>query len=320
MRRGITPLIRMAASLAIAMLLPLGGCAAQTITPANLAATLARARGGERIVLTPGDYGAVMFPARRFARPLLIDASRATFTGLTLRGVSGVTIRGARISSPRSQTFGIAIVDARDIRIESARISGARVAISIVLSQDIAAIGNDFAGTRSDGVNIAASQRVRVERNSCTGFDPVPAIYSPDGKLVQDGDHPDCIQGWSIVGRPPTADVTIVGNRGVGFMQGIFFGNPGQGGYDRLVVRDNRFRLSAFNGIVITGARDADIRDNVVETEPGAKMHNYPFKPVTSWIRLDGRNVQACGNVVGHSRNSDGTGRCRRNVSGDLRR
>lgn len=292
--------------------LPAAGCAAAVVTPANLAETLRKAKGGETIVLTAGDYGAVALPMRQFAPRLTIDASKARFSGLTLRRVQGVEIRGGKIAGPREQQFSVVIDYGRDIRIADMAISGSRIAVAISRSQQVEVVGNDFAGTRSDGVNIAGSQKILVERNTCVGFAPIQAVYDAAGKLVTDGDHPDCIQGWSIKGMPPTADVTIVGNTAKGFMQGIFFGNPGQGGYDRITIRNNVLDLSAHNGIVMAEARDSVVEDNTVRTIKGAKMNNYPFRPVTAWINVTGDDLVLCNNKADFPRLSMGLGRCKK--------
>ncbi len=306
MRRSITPW-----ALIPTLILPATGCAAAAVTPTNLARTLQNARGGETIVLTPGDYGTVTLPMRQFSPRLTIDASRARFSQIVMRRVEGVEIRGGNVVGPREQQFGIVVDYARDIRIAAMAIRGARIGVAISRSRQVDVVGNDFAGTRSDGVNVAGSQNILVERNRCVDFDPIEAVYSPDGKLITDGDHPDCVQGWSIKGMPPTADVTITDNIANGFMQGVWFGNPGQGGYDRIIVRNNQFALAAHNGIVLKEARDSIVQGNVVRTIKGARMHAYPFKPVTAWISLTGERNTVCDNKTDFPRFSMGMARCK---------
>jgi nitrous oxidase accessory protein NosD len=290
------------------------GAAASGVLRANpdtLQETLLRARGGSRIVLAPGQYGNLTFPRKTFAPALKIDASQAQFTGILMRGVDGVTIEGGTLVGPREQTAGFAVDSSRHIAIRGMRISGARVGIGVSRSQDILLEHNIFDGARSDGINLAGVQRVKVLYNECRNFDPIKAQYDANGKLVHDGDHPDCIQGWSIAGQPPTSDVTIIGNSGRGFMQGIWFGNSGQGGLDRMLVRDNRFELQAFNGIVLMEARDSEISGNTVSTIPGARMDNYPFKPIFTWVRAPrGERVLICGNTIQEPKYSDDKGPC----------
>jgi nitrous oxidase accessory protein NosD len=279
--------------------------------PDTLQQTLLSARGGTHIVLAPGQYGNLTFPRKTFAPALTIDAAQAQFTGILMRGVDGVTIDGGTLVGPREQTTGFAVDSSHHIAIRGMRISGSRIGIGVSRSQDVLLEHNIFDGTRSDGINVAGVQRVKILYNECRDFDPIKAQYDAAGKLLHDGDHPDCIQGWSIAGRPPTSDVTIIGNSGRGFMQGIWFGNGGQGGLDRMLVRDNKFELQAFNGIVLTEARDSEISGNTVSTIPGAKMDNYPFHPISTWIKAPGgQRVLVCGNTIQEPKYSDDKGRC----------
>ena len=151
-----------------------------------------------------------------------------------------------------------------------------------------------------------------MEGNVCRNFNPTRGRYDSKGKLLKDGNHPDCIQGWSIRGRPPLADISISGNNAYGLMQGIFFGNPGQGGIDKIVVRDNKLDLAMFNGIVVMDAHGARVSHNIVRPIPGSRLFNYPFKQVTSWIKITaGQGNVVCGNVVDVPRFSDDLGPCK---------
>jgi hypothetical protein len=177
-------------------------------------------------------------------------------------------------------------------------------------STKIDVIGNKFDGVRSDGVNIAMSQRVRILGNACVNFRPIRPIYASDGRLLVDGDHPDCIQAWSRRGFAPTSDVTIEDNAAEGEMQGISFFDPGQGGYDRIVIRNNNLRLSYWNGIVALEARNSLVTDNIVATVSGARALNWPFQLIATWIRLTGVNNVVCDNDVLAFPNGEGTAAC----------
>jgi nitrous oxidase accessory protein NosD len=288
------------------------GCYAKQgpVQPGELEAAIASARPGDRLVLARGEFGPLDITNRSYSSVVTIDASAATINGISIRSSRGIAIMGGTVRTDPAQNFVISVDSSKDISLSGIRVSGGRIGITVSRSQDVKVQKNDFDGVRSDGVNIAMSQRVLIEGNLCHNFNPIPATYDAAGKLVKDGDHPDCVQAWSNPRYPPTADIAVVGNKGTGFMQGVFFGNPGQGGYDRLIVRNNEFTLSAFNGIVLDEARDSVVRDNIVRTMPGAKMNNYPFRAVTSWIRVNGRGNQICGNTVDKPQFSDGKGAC----------
>lgn len=286
------------------------------VTPANLERALEQAGGGAKIVLTPGDYGAVAFPARNFRPALQIDARAARFTGITLAKVSGVAIKGGTLRGPGGRSYGISISEARNIRISDMRIGGAHRGIVVNQSENVTLIGNKLTGLISDGINVAYSKRIRVERNSCADFRPTPAIYDATGKRLRDGDHADCIQAWSRPQFAPTSDLTIVGNEADGLMQGIFLGNHvrdgvDDGGFDRVVIRGNRVRVGMPNGILVSNARGGEVTDNVVRTTPGAVLPNRPGWAVRAKLLVKDSTVRVCGNSVESLPGSPGTEPCR---------
>jgi len=290
-----------------------GACAnAQVTTPDNIHEVLDQARPGQRIVLNPGNYGALLIAHRDFKPRLEIDASKAVFKSLIIRQSSGINLNGGEIAgSPTDNGSGVLIDFAHDVTVSGMHIGGPRIGLTVSRSQGVDVLNNDFDGTRSDGVNIAMSQRVRIEGNLCHNFKPIHPIFDQLGKILHDGDHPDCIQGWSRAEYPPTADITIIGNTGEGlFMQGISFFDPGQGGYDRIIVRNNKMSIGLFNGVVLMEARNSEVTNNIVRTLPGARMLGFPFRPVTAWVKVTGSRNRVCGNTVDLPRFSDGTSRC----------
>lgn len=279
-----------------------GAPASQAATPANLAERLATARPGETLRLSAGDYGVMTFPRRVFSPAIRIDARAAQFTGLVLDRVSGVTIAGGQIVGPGGRSYGIRISFAKDVRIDGMTISGAHRGIVIDRSSDIAVVGNRLQGLISDGVNIALSRRILVERNICRDFGPALPLYGPDRKMIRDGDHPDCIQAWSRPIAPPTADVQVLNNDMEGAMQGIFFGNHvtngvDDGGFDRIVIRGNRVRVGYAAGIVLDEGRDSDVTGNRVSSLPGFTFPSNG-QPVRAQFRFSGERNRVCGNIV----------------------
>ncbi|NJR79371.1 right-handed parallel beta-helix repeat-containing protein [Sphingomonas corticis] len=309
--------MRVLAVLTVAALVACTGAASAPTgpaTPATLMARLKSAKGGETIRLAPGDYGIVNFPREVHSPAITIDASGATFTGLVLNKVGGVTIRGGQVVGPGGRSYGISIRGSERVRIENMRISGAHRGIVTNESRDIALVGNALTGLVSDGIDVASSQRVLVQRNSCRDFSPNLAVFDAAGKKVRDGDHPDCIQGWSRSTLPPTSDVQVLDNVIEGRMQGIFFGNHvrngvDDGGFDRIVIRGNKVTVN-MNGIVLSGARGGHVRDNKVELWPELpfpERKNFRLRPS---IRLLGEGIVACGNVVLPVPRAPGQGPC----------
>ncbi len=306
--------------IAIAGLLALlSSCSAEALQNMDIDRQIATARGGETIVLPSGMTGVLTIRRKNFTPAITIDAGAATLTGIVLNQVDGVTIKGGTVIGPGGRSYGISIRSSANIRIVDMQITGAHRGVVVNESHDIELSGLNLVGLISDGINIALSRRVLVKRNRCHDFRPNIATYDANGKRIRDGDHPDCIQAWSRPTAPPVSDITVVDNDIDGTMQGIFFGNHvrdgvDDGGFDRIVIKDNIVRVSYPHGITLTDVRGATITGNRISTVPGAVQPNYPHRPVVARMNFRGSGIVACGNSVqrvGRERENPGTSRCR---------
>jgi nitrous oxidase accessory protein NosD len=220
-------------------------------TPYTLSRILVRANGGDELILRPGNYGTIIIANRSFDKHLRVDASLAHFSAVTVRQVNGLDWIGGRLIGPRMQNLAFMVDLSKNINVANLIVSGPRIGLTISRSQHVQALNNVFDGVRSDGVNIAMSQYVNVIGNACLNFRPIRPVYASDGTLLVDGDHPDCIQAWSRSDFPPTAHVIIENNAAEGEMQGIWFGDPGRGGYDDVKIRSNNLTLRYWHGIAV---------------------------------------------------------------------
>lgn len=262
------------------------------------------ARPGQTITLPAGDHGALVLSNLRFDQPIRINASAARFSSIVIRSSRGITIDGGTVIGPGGRSYGVHVDRSTGISINGMAITGAHRGMVIARSVNVQAVGNQFVGLLSEGVNIAQSQRILIERNVCRNFNPIQPTYNADGSLLRDGDHPDCIQGWSRPDAPPTSDVRIIGNRAEGYMQGVFFGNHvrdgvDDGGFDRITIRDNIVRVSMPNGISLSAARNSEVINNQVLTIPGSMSVRDPNRSIRANLNIrNGVNVRACGNRV----------------------
>ncbi len=280
-------------------------------SPDTLQNALLNAAGGEHIVLAPGQYGNVTWAQHTYKPAVTIDAAAAQFTFVAIRAMDGLILSGGTVIGPRASEMSVTVKASRNITLRDMHISGARIGITLAASQDIVVEHNSFDGTRSDGVDIASSQRVQILYNDCRNFTPVRGVYDSHGKSLHEGDHPDCIQGWAVTGQPPPADITIIGNTAHGLMQGIFFGDGVRGGADRLIIQGNTLEVAMYHGILVDNARDSVITGNTVRAVPGAKMLIFPFHPVTPWIRaINSQRTLICGNSMETPRVSQDIGPC----------
>jgi hypothetical protein len=304
-------MIRIVAIIAAALLIPPATAAVVVAQPSTLPAVFKSAVSGDTIVLATGDYGDVQLPRGDYSPALEIDGRAARFRSIIIRSTKGIHLRGGTLIGPPEQTHGVLIDGAQRITVADMVVTGVRVGIATTKSTDVEITGNRLDGVRSDGINLAMVQRVRVVGNQCLNFRPIAAIYDAAGKLVKDGDHADCIQGWSRLAYPPTSDVLIEGNTAEGAMHGVGFFDPGQGGYDRITVRGNVFRLaSTWHGVSIYEGRSIVIRDNKLLPVPGSRQAGGNRGLTYPWVSAPGSDAVACGNVVAARASRYGTGRC----------
>ena len=283
-----------------------GARGSQFQTPAGmgLMAQLRTSRDGDVIKLGNKDYGVVTVPPVSHVSPVQIDARGARFVGIVLKGVSGLIVEGGTVVGPGGRSYGISISGSENIKISGMTVTGAHRGVVINKSQNISLLSNSLTGLLSDGIDIAQSRKIVVRGNSCANFSPTMDSYDATGKLLKGGgDHPDCIQAWSRSDAPPTSDLTIERNRIVGKMQGIFLGNHmrngiDDGGFDRVVIRDNIIRVSMYHGIAVYNARDTVVTGNAVSTLPGNFNPKRPDQPIKAWIRVIGGYATVCGNTV----------------------
>lgn len=306
-----------------------GNAAVREATPDTLGKILAEAKGGDTIVLAPGEYAGVRFGKREFQPRLVIDAREARLSDWWFRGVSGVELRGGvyrlppMVISPRNgrKDYGrsLRIDSSRNVRVTQGRFVGPSATgentlpygegygIFMVGGSDIEITGNVLAGYKS-GIVLTRVDGFKLRENTFTEMrsDGMQVAESRnglieantcDGTRIREGEHPDCIQMWSRPTSPPTADMVIRGNRIFGSTQGIGMFNHvrngvDDGGFDRITIEDNEIEVGYPNAISLKSGRDSIVRNNRVRTLKGAKF--------IATINV-GPGVARCGNTVGSS-------------------
>jgi parallel beta-helix repeat protein len=277
----------------------------------DLQRRLGGARGGETIMLASGDYGHVRLQKKSYAPAIRITGAGARFTGLTLWDVAGVQLDNVTVATPPGgRTMGIDIRRSHDIILDRLTVTGSRIGIGIGSSNDVSVLNTTLTGLQSDGIIVSLARKITIRGNSCSNFSPIHSVYDESRKLVQVGDHPDCIQSYSRPKAPPTADILVESNRMEGDMQGIFFGNHvrggiDDGGFDRITIRNNIVRVTYGNGIALQDARDSVVAGNRVSNLP-----RYA-KRVRTWVSVKrGERNLVCGNIVADFPNGEPTVPC----------
>lgn len=303
-----------------------GEAAIHRATPETLQQVLADAKGGDTIMLAPGEYPNVGFGRREFQPRLVIDARAAKLSGWWIRGATGVEFRGGEyrlppmVVSPRNgrKDYGrsLRIDGSRDIVIRDARFIGPAATgeetlpfgegygIFMVGGSNIEITGNALAGYKS-GIVLTRVDGFQLRENTFTEMrsDGMQIAESRNGLLerntcggtrIREGEHPDCIQMWSRPTSLPTADMIIRGNRISGGTQGIGMFNHvrngvDDGGFDRILIEDNEIEVGFPNAISLKSGRNSIVRNNRVRTFKDAK-----FRASIN----TGPGVTRCGNVV----------------------
>ncbi|QHL89682.1 hypothetical protein GVO57_01140 [Sphingomonas changnyeongensis] len=279
---------------------------------AQLDAALARASGGETILLAPGSYGTLALNSRSFAADVTIasaDAGNpARLDGVHVNGSRNILFRGLDIGRALAPgepewTQLATVTNAENIRFDSVSLHGSldgnagndgwglyvtgtrgfaltgsnvqelMRAFVIEQSSDIRIADNLIHRIRSDGGDFAAVDGVVIENNLYRDFQPSA------------GDHADAIQFWTAGQTRGSSNVLIRNNvvlqgNGTG-TQGIFIRDE-QGRLPHSNVRiENNLIYSSdqFEGISVEGAIGVAIIGNtVVSPTSDAKR---------LWIRVD---------------------------------
>lgn len=278
--------------------------AAPSATPGSLVRELGHAKGGESIRLEPGEYGEMKLVNRTFDPPITIRGG--TFTGVKLDRVSGVTLVGAKVraaslpyphsplvqvlrssnvqiigaslSGPGDKGQAIKINDSRNFRVSGADISRLLRGIVVVGSAEGIIAENRISQMTGDGINLADSHRLLVDRNSITDFAPLP------------GFHPDAIQMWSVKGKQPQSDIVITRNLINCACQGITQFDHDQGGSDGVIISGNDVTAGYPQGIALYEARRATVSNNRLRTLNGARWR--------SSLNISGGSVKATRNRI----------------------
>ena len=288
-------------------LLPLPAAAAVlAANAATLKAVFAAARPGDTIRLS-GSFGQTNMSNRTFATTLTIDARAATFTGtLSFNSVGNIRLIGGHYGSATDALQGIRVMTSDQVQISSPTVVGNHQGshgIDIASSTHVSVDGGSFTDLRaavtftrvtfgrlsgnkslassSDGFDIAGSHKITVTGNTCSGT----AILA--------GNHPDCVQLWSLPGEPRNSDITISNNTAIGATQGFTSFDPDAGGGVRIAMTGNRVDTSYPQGIACYACDDSIFTGNILTTQPGSSFRTGINIVGGNRNTISGNSVQA---------------------------
>ncbi len=244
---------------------------------------------GDTILLKPGTYSAVSIA--NVVKPGNVTiasadlAHRAVLTDLTVKNSAGLTFSGVEFAGSRDLPFqvqsssrivldkldvhgslngtshddyrGMLIRNSNNVTVSNSHFHELTDALGHIDSRAITFSGNSFDTIRDNGIVGGGTSNITVSNNTFTNFDHVGDV------------HPDAIQFWTTNTTASASDITVTGNvfsRGTGsVIQGVWIKDDvGTLPYRNVTITDNAVVGGAYNGIVLTGARNATISGNVV--------------------------------------------------------
>jgi len=272
-------------------------------TGAELVAALKVAAAGDTMLLRGGDYSNLSLKSFNFSTPVTITSADpndpAVFSNLTLRSVTGLTIRDVDFrADPASTTLsigdshglvfdhlsvygssltdlkgtGILVRNSTDVVISNSEFSRLGAGVAHLDSDGLTITGNTFHDIRTDGIHGGGTSNVLIANNQFSDFYRNP------------GEHPDAIQFWTANTDASAHDIVIRDNlimRGAGnSMQGIFVGDESKGRlpFINLTITGNTVVGSMYNGIAVGQAQHVLISDNTV----------VGFADMKAWITVNG--------------------------------
>lgn len=287
-------------------------------TANQLKDALLTAKAGDKIILAPGNYGAISISAKNFSSQVTLvssdPAKKAHIDSLLIKGSNNIKIQGidlgrslgagesaafamATVSKSSNITFegvvvhgsadkdpsndgrGISVLDSSRIKVLNSNFFDLGRGVLFGRSTDIEVIGNKLSNLRSDGMDFSAVQRVLIDNNRISDIYPAT------------GDHPDAIQFFTAGATSASTDIVIRNNQifqgNGGGAQGIFLRNgDGLLPFERVKIQNNIvYAYQGFNGITVIGGKNIEVVGNTSISQTNDK-HNY-------WFRLE--------NIVGGS-------------------
>lgn len=275
--------------------------AGQTVvmTPPNVTAVLNSVQPGDTIRMEGEFTTGILIRDRDFGG-VTIDASNAVIRNVfRLQRSHNITVLGGqwytpgtgdaiRIEQSSHISFaditvfgngnrlgaGVRAIDSSFVTLRDGHYEGLRNGAILLSTNDSISVRNHFSNGGEDGMKIVDSQRVILAHNSCTGFEPLP------------GYHPDCLQLWSLPGRPLQSDIYLLNNLAIGPQQSFVSFTPVELSGTRLSFVGNYAATTSGHTITCTGCTDSHIADNMLVVLPDA-----PWRALLKVNQTDPSNI-----------------------------
>jgi parallel beta-helix repeat protein len=279
-------------------------------TAAQLAAAIKSVKGGETILLAPGDYGSVNINARKLGSTVTIksadSANDAVFTNLRVSNSTGwafsdidvyrplkagepnfttaayvsgssridfigVDFHGSMDKNSWNDGWGLRVSYSDSVRVVDSTFEQLKIGAVFDHDTGLTLVGNSVTDVR-EGFDFSAVHGVAIARNLFTAF-------TPDNTLgMALGDHSDAIQFWNNGVKEGSSDIVISDNvmlQGTNDTHGIFFRaqdpTPAYR-FSNVVIENNLYQGDARHGITLSGTDGGIIRGNTVVSASGGTL------------------------------------------------
>jgi hypothetical protein len=273
-----------------------------TLTPtSNQTVVLASVRPGDTLRITGTFANPLVLRNRDFGN-VQVDARDAVFqSGLVLNNVHNLAFSGGTygradldlrawhtvqvqfssnislaqglfLGNRDNRGSGLLVVQSHQVTVRDSQFTGHGTGMGVRSSTGVLVTRNSITGSFADGINVVDSQRVIVSSNSCSAF--TPGV----------GSHPDCIQLWSLNGRPLQSDIAILNNSAIGNMQAFVSFDPRTGSGERLIFAGNYAAITYTHGVSCTRCNDSIFIDNILSNLPDSRW-GAPSVRLTEGLR-----------------------------------
>ncbi|WP_337185283.1 right-handed parallel beta-helix repeat-containing protein [Phenylobacterium sp.] len=300
-------------------------CAASTVVdPQTAPAVLTRLAAGDVLRLKPGVYNGLSFRhVKRWdpARPIVITSADPTrpaiVTDFTVRGARGLVFRDVTLhaTNPNTRGYGFVFHGCEAVALERVKVHGSLdgdpsndpYGVQFRDCHDVSVTGSEFTELNR-GLLVGPASKVRVEDNRLhlLRSDGMDFAQVQDVRIVGNEirdifrvgtDHPDGIQFWTSATTAPSRNILIARNlidRGRGLaMQGIFIRDEAGHPYDGLTIEDNLILGTGWNALRIVGhtgkpTTGVTIRGNELITF--REVDGVPTRELLTYILLQNVN------------------------------
>lgn len=292
-------------------------------TTDQLTTALSRARGGETILIAPGEYGFLfvrnrLFPSRvtirgqdarrppRFAMVRVDNCANIDLVSfdcggsakpvnqgwlgfLDVRNSQKIVVRGVRVNGVLDHATGysddlcVNYRNCSEVNIESCSVDIARIALSLQDCRDVTVTSNSFTRVCGDAMRCAGVENGVFSSNSVTRFLAHPTFHNDGFQIFTSSSAGPCN---NIVVR----DNIFVYGQGLGSAQGIFIRSETLQPHQNIRIENNLIYTEVWHSINLSNTIGGLIRNNTAIVPPDVEGRQSKGRR-GAWI-LVGQNSQ----------------------------